>query len=59
MTQNSTLPEDGQPKHAGNAEQHLSSGPGQETQAAAPHREQTIACPASDADTGEQHAAAS
>lgn len=59
MTQNSTLPEDDQPKHAGNAEQHLSSGPGQETQAAAPHREQAIACPASDAGTGEQHAATS
>lgn len=58
MTQNSTLPEDGQPKRMDNADQHLSSGPGQETQAAATDREQETACPAPSADTDEQHAAA-
>ncbi|WP_291440166.1 hypothetical protein [Desulfovibrio sp.] len=58
MTQNSTLPEDGQPKCTDNADQHLSSGPGQETLAAAPGQEQETACPASGADTDEQHPAA-
>ncbi len=54
MTQNSTQPEDGQPKRTDNANQHLSSGPGQETQAAAPDREQEASCPPASAGMDEE-----
>ena len=59
MTQNSTQPEDGQPKRTDNADQHLSSGPGQETQAAAPGREQEAGCPASSTGMDEERAVTS